>query len=538
MAKVKVKKNRFDVALNVFAWLSFFLAVILSLAVLFSTFSGSENGKSIFGYKMLIVQSDSMTKSEISKNEKIFFATGDLIFIKEVSDMSTISVGDVITFVSYNSDSRGKTLSHKVRSILTDGDGNILGFETYGIKTGASDQTIVDPSTVMGKYVGKSPALGRLFTFFKTPAGYFTSILIPCVLLIIFFSIKVGKMIAKKEMLDKYDGEFESLRKRIFDLENNKNGELVEMNLQEKVDCVGNADQLVQQGIEQDKADNQQVGSFVQQTVSNGQPIVQIPSYNDKALELTAKALTNTIETLTRTIETLAMAVGKPVETLARSVETLASATTKPTVVEKVVEKPVVQTIIKEVPVQPLKEEIEEATITVAPEEKIEVPKEQAELVTEDKIDFGTESMFDSFKQHEKVPFNKKLTSLASEIKEYFAEVHNELVSYKKVSYRISFKGISYRVGRKTIAKMVVRGKTLKLHLALGLEDFSKTVFFQEDSGNIKAYEDVPFTVKIKSARGRNNAIKLINSLAENNSLIKGEQAKKENILKELQQYK
>ena len=73
-----------------------------------------------------------MSKSQISKDEPIFFNKDDLIFIKEVSDVSTIEVGDVITFVSYNTESKGKTVSHKVRSIKTSANGSILGFETYG----------------------------------------------------------------------------------------------------------------------------------------------------------------------------------------------------------------------------------------------------------------------------------------------------------------------------------------------------------------------------------------------------------------------
>jgi hypothetical protein len=89
-------------------------------------------------------------------------------------------------------------------------------------------------------------------------------------------------------------------------------------------------------------------------------------------------------------------------------------------------------------------------------------------------------------------------------------------------------------VGRDTIAKIVVRGKTLKLHLALNVNDYSKTIFFQEDASGVKAYEEVPFAVKIKSERAKNNALKLVNSLAENKSLVKDEQFKKENVLKQL----
>ena len=81
---------------------------------------------------------------------------------------------------------------------------------------------------------------------------------------------------------------------------------------------------------------------------------------------------------------------------------------------------------------------------------------------------------------------------------------------------------------------MTVRGKTLKLFLALNVNDFSRSVYFQEDSSHIKMYEDVPFTVKIKSHRAKNNAIKLVSSVAEQNNLTKNDKFEKENIVENL----
>ena len=283
----------------------------------------------------------------------------------------------------------------------------------------------------------------------------------------------------------------------------------------------------------------EQVSSVCAQPNIIAQPYIQIPNNNDKVLEIMANTLGKAMDSLTRTIDTLAASVGKPVDALSRSVETLANANAKIGVVERIVEKPVIQTIIKESAVEPAKEKAKEEIALTKDVVKEELAKEQVEEVQEVEQDSNaTGGMFSEFKQHEKVAFSKKLLSLDKDVKEYFSEVHNELVSHKKVNHRISFKGITYRTGRKALAKMVVRGKTLKLHLALNVDDYPRTVFFQQDSGNVKAYEDVPFTVKIKSERGKNNAIKLVNSLAENNSLKKDEKFVKENILKEIKQFK
>ena len=106
-------------------------------------------------------------------------------------------------------------------------------------------------------------------------------------------------------------------------------------------------------------------------------------------------------------------------------------------------------------------------------------------------------------------------------VQEYFNAIRNEINSFKKVSERVSFKHVSYRFKRKLLAKITICGKTLKLHLALNDSDFNKNVYFQKDLSNVKAYKEVPFTVKIKSLRAQNNALKLIKVLFEENQIIK-----------------
>ena len=59
MKKVKRKLNSFDIMLTVFAWLSFFVAIVFGIMVIFSTVAGTDNGKAVFGHKLLIVESDS-----------------------------------------------------------------------------------------------------------------------------------------------------------------------------------------------------------------------------------------------------------------------------------------------------------------------------------------------------------------------------------------------------------------------------------------------------------------------------------------------
>ena len=86
------------------------------------------------------------------------------------------------------------------------------------------------------------------------------------------------------------------------------------------------------------------------------------------------------------------------------------------------------------------------------------------------------------------------------------------------------------------MAKLTVRGRTLTFYLALGIDDFKKTVFFQKDSSEIKAYAEVPFTVKVRSDRGLKNALKLAEALASKEGLEKNPRYEKINSIKLLKE--
>lgn len=141
-----------------------------------SVLTFDRNDRSLFGYKAFVVTSDSMYKTD--------FDAGDLILIKEVNP-ATIKEGDIITYVSQNPDNAGETITHKVRTLTTDINGE-PGFITYGTTTNTDDPTIVTYPYVLGKYEKTIPKVGTFFNELKTTQGYFVYIFVPFILLIFF----------------------------------------------------------------------------------------------------------------------------------------------------------------------------------------------------------------------------------------------------------------------------------------------------------------------------------------------------------------
>jgi signal peptidase len=135
------------------------------------------------------------------------FKAGALILVKEV-DPSTLKDGDIITFLSQDTDSFGETITHKIRKVTTDAEGN-PGFITYGTTTGVDDETIVTYPYVLGQYKSHIPGLGTFFNFLKTTQGYFICIFTPFMLIILYEGLKFFNLFRryKKEQMDEMQAE-------------------------------------------------------------------------------------------------------------------------------------------------------------------------------------------------------------------------------------------------------------------------------------------------------------------------------------------
>ena len=165
--------------------------------------------------------------------------------------------------------------------------------------------------------------------------------------------------------------------------------------------------------------------------------------------------------------------------------------------------------------------ETETQTNSVEQVEKQEILNEQsnAEENIEEQLKIGSITSLPSETENQKIIedrkiFAKKVLFCSVNTQDYYNELNNKFLSFKKIKARISKRCVSYRKGRVLVAKITIRGKTLKLHLALDVKDFNKNVYFQTDLSNFVTYKDVPFAVKVKSSRGCKRAIELIDALA------------------------
>ena len=196
-------KKTWNIIKKVIVWMIVVFSVGMMAFTIISVTTFDRADRSVFGYSAFIVLSDSMKATD--------FDAGDLVIIKQ-TDPSTLKEGDIISFQSPDEANYGEIVTHKIREVTTDEDGN-PGFVTYGTTTDSNDQGIVTYNLVIGKYKGHIPNVGTFFQFLKTVPGYFICIFTPFFILILVQARNSIKLFRKykKEQVEEIQKEKKEL---------------------------------------------------------------------------------------------------------------------------------------------------------------------------------------------------------------------------------------------------------------------------------------------------------------------------------------
>ncbi len=200
-------KKALHIAKNILVWLIVVLAVCMMIFTVVSSMTFGRADRDIFGYKAFIVLSDSMSATD--------FDAGDLVLVKEV-DPETLKAGDIIAYQSTNTENYGEVVTHKIRELTTDAQGN-PGFITYGTTTDQNDENVVTYSFVLGKYQRSLPGVGSFFQFLKTTPGYIVCIFLPFLALILIQGINSIRLFRryKKEQLEEIEAQREQQKREL-----------------------------------------------------------------------------------------------------------------------------------------------------------------------------------------------------------------------------------------------------------------------------------------------------------------------------------
>ena len=177
-------KKALNITKRILVWLVIAMAVLMMIFTVISSTVFNRSDRHIFGYRAYIVLTDSMSATD--------FNAGDLVLVKQ-TDVNTLKAGDIITFISQDSENFGDVVTHKIREVTRDSQGE-LAFVTYGTTTGVDDATLVTGPYVLGKYELAIPMVGTFFNFLKTPQGYILCIFLPFMLLIVYQGVNCVRL--------------------------------------------------------------------------------------------------------------------------------------------------------------------------------------------------------------------------------------------------------------------------------------------------------------------------------------------------------
>jgi signal peptidase I len=116
----------------------------------------------------------------------------DIVINTKVDSPDDIEIGDIITFISTSSISKGLTITHRVvNKFQSDGT---YKFETMGDNNVSKDTMPADWENVIGKAVMKLPQVGRVQFFLASGLGWTLVVVLPSLFVIIKDVIKLVKI--------------------------------------------------------------------------------------------------------------------------------------------------------------------------------------------------------------------------------------------------------------------------------------------------------------------------------------------------------
>ena len=114
--------------------------------------------------------------------------------------------------------------------------------------------------------------------------------------------------------------------------------------------------------------------------------------------------------------------------------------------------------------------------------------------------------------------FMSRMIQSEDDVKGYYKEIKNRLLSYNGVKARMSWGFESFSVGRVQIAKMNIRGKALVVFFAIDPSELDAK-YHVKDNSEKSRYSAVPSLFRVKSARSVKYAFEIIDMIMKKNSI-------------------
>ena len=198
------KKKTFNRIMSAVTTVILVLLIVLLIFMFIARASG--NSFSLFGFNFFRVQSGSMEPT---------LQIGDVIMVQK-TPAKDIHKGDIVSYKADEGEMNGNIVTHRViKEPRSQGDGYIL--LTQGDANDLPDPEITSDQLI-GKYVTTLWLMGKLYSFFLTPVGLVTMIV---VIIGLFGFEMISLLVSYKSLDNKLDDYYDAL----IDNEEQKSGD-------------------------------------------------------------------------------------------------------------------------------------------------------------------------------------------------------------------------------------------------------------------------------------------------------------------------
>jgi signal peptidase len=191
---------------KVLSWTSLVILVLIAFLLAYYTI-GSKIAERTGGDFEPLISLYTIVSPSMTPNINVY----DVVVNVKVNKPSDIKVGDVITFTSTSSISRGFTVTHRVVEVIEDENG--VSYKTKGDNNLSADSSPATYDNVIGKVILRIPQLGRVQYFLASQGGWIIAVVIPALFIIITDILKIFKLVGVKTKIEQMD-EAEKLSKK------------------------------------------------------------------------------------------------------------------------------------------------------------------------------------------------------------------------------------------------------------------------------------------------------------------------------------
>ena len=128
----------------------------------------------------------------------------DAIVVKR-EEGEKLDVGDIITFLSSDTRLSNIIVTHRIKAKYYDSTTGKYTFQTQGDANNTPDFTLAEDTNIIGEVIFKVPKLGYIQSLLATKGGLIIVVLIPCLAVLSYDIVKLGKNVKKKVSKKKSD---------------------------------------------------------------------------------------------------------------------------------------------------------------------------------------------------------------------------------------------------------------------------------------------------------------------------------------------